>query len=246
MNSKVKLVAVGAFALLISMPALAQTPEASILPVSEPLDVGGTILQPGTYLIRVLPSVTDRNKVQITSQNRDKVYATVLTVPHTLEPNEEIPNTTFVFYPAGEGMPRALRTWFAPDPKASGGGHDIVYEESRAKQLARIANATVTAYPSSTSTADLDTAELAVIRPEPVITPAPAPVAVTPAPEPVVETPAPAPYPAPEPPAPMISSESAPADTTPAMPQTAGPLPLMALLGLASLGGALTLRLARR
>ena len=52
MRNKMKLLVVGAFALLIAVPGLAQTPEASILPVTEPLDVGGTILQPGTYLIR--------------------------------------------------------------------------------------------------------------------------------------------------------------------------------------------------
>jgi len=233
MNPKLRLVAVSAFALLISIPAFAQTPEASILPVNEPLDVGGTILQPGTYVIKVLRSQTDRNKVQITSEKGDKIFATVLTVPHTLEPGEEIPNTTFVFYPAGEGSPRALRTWFAPDPEASGGGHDIVYDESRARQLARIANATVTAYPSTAASADLETRELRVITPEPVVVRTP--VVTTP----VVETPAP-----------MISSEPVPvqtADTTPMeMPQTASNLPLIALLGLASLGAAVTIHVARR
>src|SRR5687767_5106883 len=203
MNPKLRLVAVSAFALLISIPAFAQTPEASILPVNEPLDVGGTILQPGTYVIKVLRSTTDRNKVQITSESGDKIFATVLTVPHTLEPGEEIPNTTFVFFPAGERSPRALRTWFAPDPEASGGGHDIVYEESRARQLARIANASVTAYPS-TAAADLDTATVTVVTPAPIVeTTVMTPVVTTP----VVTTPV-----VEETPAPMISSEPAPVE----------------------------------
>jgi hypothetical protein len=241
MKNKVKLSVVGAFALLLAIPALAQTPEASILPVTERLDVGGTILEPGTYLIRVLPSTTDRNKVQITSQDRSKVYATVLTVPHTLEPNEEIPNTTFVFYPPEEGMPRALRTWFAPDPEASGGGHDIVYDDRRARQLARLVNEPVPSYPATTPVEQLDTAPVAVVTPEP------APVVTTPAPAPVVEveTPAPAPVTTPEP-EPMMSSEPAPvqtADTQPMeMPRTASNVPLMALLGLGALGAAVTLR----
>ena len=134
MKNALRLIVVGAIALLISSVGFAQTPESSTLPVTEPLEVGGTILQPGTYVIRVLPSSTDRNKVQITSTDFKTVFATVLTVPHPLEPNEEIPNTTYIFYPAGEGMPRALRTWFAPNPPTFT-GHDIVYEESRAKQL---------------------------------------------------------------------------------------------------------------
>src|SRR5687767_14732613 len=169
MNPKLRLVAVSAFALLISIPAFAQTPEASILPVNEPLDVGGTILQPGTYVIKVLRSQTDRNKVQITSEKGDKIFATVLTVPHTLEPGEEIPNTTFVFYPAGEGSPRALRTWFAKYPDASQGGHDIIYDETRARQLARIASSRVVSYPVATTVEQRDTATLSFVTPESTI-----------------------------------------------------------------------------
>src|SRR5688500_15341616 len=127
MKKMLRLMVVSAFALLIAIPAaFAQTtPEASILPVTEPLDVGGTILQPGTYTIRVMPSFADRNKIQITSQDGQTLFATVLTVPHELEPGEVVPDTTFVYYPAGEGLPRALRTWFASDPPGRH-GHDIV------------------------------------------------------------------------------------------------------------------------
>ncbi|HEU4521063.1 MAG TPA: hypothetical protein VFT12_03610, partial [Thermoanaerobaculia bacterium] len=166
MRSTLRFMAVSALALMISVPAFAQTPEASVLPVTEPLDVGGTILQPGTYTIRVLPSFSDRNKVQVTSMDGQTVYATVLTVPHPLEPTEEVPNTTFIYYPAAEGSPRALRTWFAPHPEASLGGHDIVYEESRAKQLARIANSRVVYYPETEVAEIRDDAELAIITPE--------------------------------------------------------------------------------
>lgn len=218
---------------VMSVSALAQTPEVSTLPVSEPLDVGGTILQPGTYLIRVVSPRADRNTVQITSVDRQTVYATVLTVPHELEPNEEIPNTTFVYFPAGEGQPRALRTWFAPDA-ASGVGHDIVYEEGRARQLARLANDKVVTYRGE------QTADLNVITPADTFEPyvAPAPVATTrietsttvnttPLESTTVNT------------APMTSA--APVE----MPRTASKLPLVALLGLMSLAAALVVRIAR-
>ncbi len=165
MKSPLRLVGVGAFALLVSMSTFAQTPEASVLPVTEKLDVGGTILEPGTYLIRVLPSDKDRNKVQITDPERKTVFATVLTIPHALAANQEVGDTTFVFYPAGEGMPRALRTWFAQDPSASQGGHDVVYPEARAKQLARLANSSVVSY-DETAVADLGTTELHVVTPD--------------------------------------------------------------------------------
>ncbi|HEX6099493.1 MAG TPA: hypothetical protein VF432_24480 [Thermoanaerobaculia bacterium] len=247
MKHTVKVMAISAIALLLSLPAMAQTPEVSTLPITEPTEVGGTILQPGTYLIRVVSPQADRNKVQITSVDRSTIYATLLTVPHQLEPNEKLPNTMFVYFPAGEGRPRALRTWFAADP-ASGGGHDIVYEESRARQLARLAKEPVVSYH------DEQMADLNVITPEetstpyvyeaPVVTPAPVQAEVstvttvtTPniAPEPAETfTPAPAPVE----PEPMVSS-------APEMPATASRIPMVALLGLISLAGAVVLRIAR-
>jgi putative cell wall-binding protein len=228
MKSTLRLLVMSALALLISIPATyAQTPETSTLPVTEPLDVGGTILQPGTYAIRVLPSRADRNKVQVTSPDFKTVYATVLTVPHALAPNEEMPNTMFVYYPAGEGSVRALRTWFAPNPEASLGGHDIVYSATRAQQLARLTNTRVVTYQDTVTTADLDTADLTVVTPEATV-------------EEYT-------YVSPTTPAPMISSETRTETTTETeMPNTASRIPLIALLGLASLAGAFAFRIARR
>ena len=226
MKTTLRLLLVSAFALLISVPvALAQTPEVSVLPVGEPLDVGGTILQPGNYVIRVIPALGDRNRVQITSPDFTTIYATLLTIPHDLEPNEEVPTTRLVFFPATEGRPRALRTWFPPNT-AMEAGHDIVYEESRATQLAVIANEPVPAY----------TGEITETTMVQTITPPPPVVTTTPAP--VVEAPAPAP--APEP---MISSQTEETtDTTPEMPETASNLPLIALIGLLSIGAAVAVR----
>lgn len=229
MKPSLRPMVVVAFALLISTAAFAQTPEVSVLPVTEPLDVGGTILEPGTYHIRVIPSTTDRNKIQVTSVDGTKVFATALSVPHPLEPGEEVPSTTFIYYPAGEGQPRALRTWFAPNPEASQGGHDIVYDESRAKQLARLANSRVVYYPPTTTITEIETSDLQVVTPEAT-----------------VET-----YTY-IPPATVIETTR---DTTPMtsasttddveMPATASNVPLMALLGLISLAGAVAFRIAR-
>lgn len=215
MKQTLRLVAAGALALMVSLPMMAQTPESSLLPVTEPLDVGGTILQPGDYMIRVLPSDTDRNKVQVTSPDMKTVYATVLTIPHALAPDEQVANSTFVFYPAGEGQPRALRTWFAMSPTVTQGGHDVVYPAARAQQLARLANSRVVAYPAET--ADLDTTNLQVVTPDSKV-------------ETYTYV------------APMISSES---ETSPEMPATASRVPLIALLGLISLAGAAAFRVAR-
>ena len=216
--------------LLVAPVAFAQTFEESTLPVTEPLDVGGTILQPGTYLIRVLNNGSDRDRVVITNTDRTKVFATVLTVPHPLEPNEEIPSSTFVFFPAPEGSVKALRTWFAGNPPTLR-GRDIVYEEGRARELARAASTDVVFYPPQ-STIESETTTLAVVTPEAKIetytyTPPATITTVT-----TTETTTPAP---------MISSRTEEVE----MPSTASNLPLFALLGVLAIAGALTLRFAR-
>ena len=243
MKQTLKFLIVGAFALLISVPAaLAQTPEYSTLPIDEPTEVSGTILQPGVYSIRVLPTLADRNRVQITSPDRKTIFVSALTVPHQLEPNEEIPNATFIFYPAGEGKPRALRTWFAADP-ASDGGHDFIYEESRATQLARLASAPVISYRGEET-------DLHVVKPDatveaytvtPVTTTTTTTTLVTEAPVAVAVEPAPVE------PAPMMSQSVDTTEDRPMeMPRTAGNEPLLALLGLLSVGAAVGLRAARQ
>jgi hypothetical protein len=251
MKSILKPFALAALALLISLSALAQTPEASILRVTDPLDVGGTILQPGVYTIRVLPSFENRNQIQVTSPDLKKVYATVLTVPHYVQPNEEPANTTFVYYPAIEGQPTALRTWYAAFPDASQGGHDIVYQKGRAEQLARLSHSKVISYEDQTAS-NLNTVPLEVVTPEATVetyTPVPTTQTTQTTSTTTVTTPAlttetttPAPMTSATPaPAPTEVAEAAPA----AMPRTASNMPLLALLGLGAIGGAIALRFGR-
>jgi hypothetical protein len=235
MKCLLRVMAVSAFALLMAAPAaVAQTPEVSTFPVTEPIDVGGTIIQPGTYAIRVVQSFSNRNMVQVTSPDLQTVYATVLTVPHQLPRGQRPDNTTFVFYPPQDGQPRALRTWFAQDSSASQGGHDIVYDERRARQLARLSDAPVVYYPPDTTVAEYEQRELSIITPQErvetyVYTP-PAPI-VTPAPAPA--------------PAPMASSVQVAEARPISMPRTASGLPLLALLGLVSILGAVAIRMTR-
>jgi hypothetical protein len=240
MKNPWKILAISVFVLIIAAPAaLAQTAESSTLVLDEPTDVGGTVLQPGTYNIRVVSRpVGDRNRVQITSLDGTQIFTTVLTVPHDLEPNEQVPASRFVYFPAGEGQPRALRTWFAPNSPMDA-GHDIVYEESRAKQLARLASRTVVSYPEDTVIVEDNTPTLSTIRPDATVeaytvtttTPAPAPVTTT------VTTPQPEVTP--------MTSAQPETDTQPVeMPRTASRIPLMALLGLVSIATAAVIRFA--
>jgi hypothetical protein len=232
MRSTLRLLALSASALLISISAFAQTPESSTLRLTEPLDVGGTIVQPGDYTIRVLPSFANRDQIQVTSPDLKTVYATALSVPHYLQVNELPANTTFVYYPAGDGQPQALRTWYAPDAQASQGGHDIVYKKARAAQLARLSHSRVVSYEDQTAVADLGTAPLLVVTPEAKVE------TYTPAPVTTVTTPMTSAATTPAEPATTQVAEAAPAE----MPHTAGNTPLLALFGLGAIGAAIVLR----
>jgi hypothetical protein len=233
MRSAFRVIGVVAFALLISIPGFAQINEVSTLPVDQPIDVGGTILQPGTYTVHLVRSFANRNQMQVTSLDGKTIYATVLTVPHQLEPNEELPNSVFVFYPEVAGQPRALRTWFAPDP-VSKGGHDIVYDEDRAKELARLSKTRVVTY-TGPAVAD---AELRIVTPEATIETY-TPPAVTTTTRVTTGTTTDV----------DVDVDTDTQTTTQVarveMPQTAGNTPLLALLGLAFLGAAAAFRFIR-
>jgi hypothetical protein len=115
----------------------------------------------------------------------------------------------------------------------SGGGHDIVYEESRAKQLARLAKSSVGAYDTTEQVAELENRHLHVVTPEATVEPYPVVVA--------------APVVVPAPPAQISSSTVQVAENEPVeMPKTAGNVPMIALAGLLLLGAAVTFRTIRQ
>ncbi|MFN2239871.1 MAG: hypothetical protein ABR524_10810 [Thermoanaerobaculia bacterium] len=209
------LLGIGALIVILGFapPAQAQIPEYSAFNLNEATYVGKTLLQPGQYLIRVLPGFTNRNRVQVTSLDKQTIHTTVLTVPHAMGPNEEMPNTMFVYYPAFEGQPQALRTWYASDP-VSGGGHDIVYDETRAAMLARAAKAPVVIYRGEVDATAQTEPDYYVFTPDARIE-----TYVAPAPRPATRT---------------------------ELPRTAGTTPLLALLGLLSVAGALVFRAVNR
>lgn len=234
-----KLLVLSALALVfgvISAPnAFATIPEGSYLRAEEPIDVGGTVLQPGVYVIRVLPEIGNRNLLQVTNEDGSKVYATVLSIPHAYPSATEQANTEYVYYPAITGSPRALRTWFAPN-SASGGGHDIVYPQGRAMELAPVVKEPVVAYVDDTKPVELKIAKLVVVTPEKVVTEY---VEPTPAPKPAMTTE----------PAPKLAMTTEPAPKPAAkaaeLPRTASRLPLLATLGLLLLGVAVGIRALR-
>ena len=207
---------------LMSVPAaLAQTTttDTSTLVITEATDVGGKILQPGTYRIAILDQQSDRSIARFTSPDGRTLHATVLTVPRPLMENEEPPNTRFLYYTATSGQPRALRTWY-PANAPRGIAYDFVYDEDRALELAR-ASETRVVYYQDVDEVDLGTTRLQIITPEAR-----------------VET-----YTVPT----VTLTQRTPMMTeTRTLPATAGRTPLFALLGLLLVGAAIAIRAVNR
>jgi hypothetical protein len=141
------------------------TVEQSSFTLTEPLDVGGTILQPGDYQIKVVLLQGNRNMLRVMNADGTQLITTVLSIPHQEGPGAvQVPTSRYTYYPASPGHIKALRTWYAPDTPGLG-GHDIVYPEQRAMELAAAANEPVVAVPDTAKEADYATAPLVVVTP---------------------------------------------------------------------------------
>jgi pyruvate/2-oxoglutarate dehydrogenase complex dihydrolipoamide acyltransferase (E2) component len=192
----------------------------TIVTVNEPIIAGNKVLDPGTYVWKLLDSPANRHIVQIYDKDQRHLEETILAVPnYRLEPTG---HTQFAFWETPAGVPKAVRAWFYPGDNF---GQEFPYPK---KLVAQLASAAPVPVPANYR------------EPEP----APAPVA-QPAPEP---QPAPAPEAQPEPqPQPQAP---APATAAPAQPQTlphtASFNPLIGLLGASFISLAGLLGLATR
>ena len=209
------------------------TVEQSTFTLTEPVDIGGTILQPGEYKIKVVLLQGNRNLLQLTSADGTKQLGTVLSIPHPEGAGAvQIPASRYVYFPAAVGEIAVLRTWYAPNTPGLG-GHDIVYPRARAMELAARVKEPVPGYPDEVKVAEYETAPLYVVTPEKEVKPY---VPVTAQKPPVPEA-APA--------QPVMVADSTLLHKP--LPQAASNTPLYAGLGLLSLIGALGLGvLARR
>jgi len=209
------------------------------LTFSQPIEIppahlqGYRILPAGTYVFKLINSSSNRHIVQIFNENQTKIFATILAIPnYRLQPKDK---TVITFNESIKGTPQAIRAWFYP---GANWGEEFVYPKAKATELAKATNLPVLEMPATVkeefakpeeSRAELERAPVTAVRPTgeeveiaQVVTPPPpaevAQVAAAPALAPAVEK----------------------------LPTTASPLPLIALLGLLALGGALTLRVVEK
>ena len=184
---------------------------------SEPFEVPGTdpqVLPAGTYVFKILDSLSDRHIVRIMNKEENHVYTTILAIPnYRLRPTDK---TVMSFKERAAGEPQAIRAWFYPGRHW---GEEFVYSKAKALELAKIDNQPVLYMPAEVTTVEaFNTAPIVAVKPTGEDIPV-AQVVQAPQAE-VAATPAPV----------MEEAKE--------LPKTASHLPLFALLGLLSLGGA--------
>lgn len=227
---KVNLIRVVVIVFCLSLVALASLPTTSrasewnnktTITFSAPVEVPGVgahLLPAGTYVFKLLDSPADRHIVQIFNVRGDHVYTTILAIPnYRLKSTDK---TVMTFKERAEGQPEAIRAWFYPGHQW---GEEFVYPKARAIELAKIVDEPVLATPI-----DLTTASVETLKTAPVVAIEPSGEEVETAK--VVE-------------APPVEAAAAPAES---LPQTAGSLPLVGLIGLLSLGAGLALTVISR
>ena len=173
--------------------------------------VGAQVLPAGTYVFKILSSMSNRHIVQVLSEDGTHVYSTILAIPnYRLRATDK---TVMTFKERAAGTPQAIRAWFYP---GRNWGEEFVYPKARAIALAKLNNEPVLATPI-----ELETAPVEALRDAPVI-------AVRPSGE-EVEL------------AQVVEPPPATAEPSERLPETASPLALLGLIGLLSLGAGFAL-----
>jgi hypothetical protein len=189
----------------------------TVMTFSQPVEIPGQVLPAGTYTFRLANSLSDRNIVQIFNADGSRIIATVLAIDnYRLQSTDK---TVVTFEERSGDNPDAIKAWFYPGDTF---GQEFVYPKARAAQLAVEANEPVPAL--ADESADLKSAPIVAETPDQKDVPVAEAIETTP---PAAENTTPAP--------------AVEASATP-LPNTASAVPLIALLGLASLGVAFTLK----
>ena len=182
---------------------------------TQPVEIPGQVLMPGTYVMKLLDPYMDRNIVRFYNAQENHMYAMVFAVPdYRLTPTD---HTVITFEERAHNAPQAIKEWF---PAGDNWGEEFVY--GKAEQIA--ASTSATPQPLQPRAAAVAPAPAPQAKP----TETPAPVAQAQPAQPPVEIaqaqPAPKPATAPAAASPATSQSKE-------LPKTASDLPLVAMLG---------------
>jgi len=210
--------------IVVVLPANAgQWDKATTVTFAAPVELPNIVLEPGTYVFRLLDIPGDRHVVQVFNAPETHLYTTILAIPNYRLTRTD--KTVMPFEERAPGRPEAMHAWFYPGDNF---GQEFVYPKAKAVELANQTKAPVLAAevtPNETPQQLLEAPILTVnpyqefaqkfeLEPREPITWETPPLTV-PAGEPVE------------------------------LPKTASPFPLIGLVGLASFALAGTLRVVR-
>ncbi len=116
----------------------------TVVTFSAPVEIPGVhlagwgVLPAGTYVFKILDSLSDRHIVQIFNKEETTIYATILAIPnYRLKATDK---TVMTFAERAAGEPEALRAWFYP---GRNWGEEFVYPKSKAIAIAKATNTPV-------------------------------------------------------------------------------------------------------
>jgi hypothetical protein len=136
----------------LASSASAQTDEfrkRSVFTTSEPVEIPGTVLKPGKYVIRLRTAPRQRgvlqifNVVEVLDAPEEKVLASLFSMPdyNLAPPNKPL----FGYYEGGPGLPKSIRVWYYPEDNY---GEQFVYPKAQAAELAKYGNQSVLSMPA--------------------------------------------------------------------------------------------------
>jgi hypothetical protein len=116
----------------------------TIFTFSQPVELPGVALPAGTYVFKVLDSLTDRNIVQVFNKDETKLIGTFVAIPdYTPQPSDK---TIVKFSETSAGGPKAIKEWFYPGENV---GWEFVYPKKRAVELAKASHQAVPSMPDN-------------------------------------------------------------------------------------------------
>jgi len=207
----------------------------TVLTVNEPVQLPTLLLQPGTYILQLMDSNSDRHIVQVFDKNNNHLVTTILAIPNYRL--RQTGKTRFQFWEVPAGQPKALRAWFYPGDLV---GEEFAYPKNMSMQIASYSKTAVPTATYTESTEELAKAPVNTtdesgaakdLDKETYSAPATQAVAPEPTPEPttIAQNQPPAPEPA------RVDSTPEPAAMPQSLPKTATFIPTVGLMGLLSL-----------
>jgi hypothetical protein len=89
-----------------------ESDEKTIITITQPIDVQGTILPAGQYVLKLQDSLFGKDVIYVFNSEETRLMTTVLAIhAYRLDPTDK---SAFSFYESPAGQPAALHTWFYP------------------------------------------------------------------------------------------------------------------------------------